>query len=1570
MRPTSARRQDGAPPRKRALLSSLLAFGLVAATLSAGLVTASSPALAAPGNPGTPSDPTVLYNETFENGMGSDPVLLTNYTGASGTQYTADQAWLESCNGAILQYNSPDSAVSGPVINNCKPNTSSDNPEYSYSQLRRLAWALGSYAGTDPETNHVVAAYTSGNPGANRTEIQTVDTIPLNAAGRYVSFSVDTAAINCDYSAPSYNFYLVQADGTQVFAGSANACTSGQTVDAPVKSSATAIPVSVGTYTSDGAVKVTGDAVGLIMRNANGSGLGNDAAFDNLKILDVTPQMDKSFSPALQRTGDVSTLTFTVTNTSELGAKGGWGFTDNLPNGLVLANGDVGGTCDAVTSARAGGSTIRVADGNLAKGESSCTITVEVISTQAGTYDNCPTTNVTTNGLNQPDCARIEFSDPTFTTSKTVDKEFARPGDVVTYTITVKNTGRVPYSEQRPASLTDDLSKVLDDATYNDDASNGAVVSGDTLSWSGALVVGETKTITYSVTVNDPDKGDKVLDNVVTPKGDGGTCDPEGDCKTSTPVQTYKVDKTSDKSTVSPGDKVTYTITVTNTGKVAYSEKEPASFDDDLSKVTDDATYNNDATNGATVSGNTLSWAGTLAVGETKTIVYSVTVNKPDTGDKVLENAVVLTGPGPTPPPPPIITKVGTYTVEKTVDKTTAKSGDKVTYTVTVKNTGQTDYTTDEPASFTDDLSKVTDDATYNKDATNGATVDGNTLSWSGALAKGETKTIVYSFTVNTPDTGDKVLANAVVPTGPGNDGTPPPTETKVQTYDVQKTGDKTVANPGEVVTYTITVKNTGQAAYTADKPASFTDDLSKVTDDATYNNDATNGAVVDGNTLSWSGTLAVGETKTIVYSVTVNTPDTGDKVLANTVVPTGPGPDDPTPKTFTTKVQTYKVEKSADKSPVNQGDKITYTITVTNTGQADYTAEEPASFTDDLSKVTDDATYNDDATNGAVVDGNTLSWSGTLPVGSTKTIVYSFTVNTPDTGDKVLENAVVPTGPGNEGTPPPNVVPVQSYDVQKTGDKTEVNPGDVVTYTITVKNTGQAPYTADKPASFTDDLSKVTDDATYNGDATNGAVVDGNTLSWSGELAVGETKTIVYSFTVNTPDTGDKVLTNAVVPTGPGPEDPTPKTFTTKVQTYKVDKTADKAAVGAGDTVTYTITVTNTGEVDYTADKPASFTDDLSKVTDDATYNNDATNGAVVDGNTLSWSGTLAVGETKTIVYSVTVNNPDTGDKVLENAVVPTGPGPEKPPKPVVIPVLSYTVDKTGDKTEANPGDVVTYTVTVTNTGEGAYTEEAPASFTDDLSKVTDDATYNGDATNGATVDSNTLSWSGPLAVGETKTISYSVTVNTPDQGDKVLENAVVPTGPGKQVTPPPPFVTKVGTYTVEKAVDKTLAKPGDRVTYTITVKNTGQVDYTADKPASFTDDLSKVTDDASYNGDATDGAVVDGNTLSWKGALTVGETKTIVYSFTVNSPDRGDKVLTNAVAPTGPGGGCGGVCETTTNTTPPPAGPAAATGGTILGSAPAWPWIGLGAIGFAVLIALGITRVRRARLDATDED
>nr|BFE51510.1 hypothetical protein GCM10017745_49370 [Saccharothrix mutabilis subsp. capreolus] len=90
--------------------------------------------------------------------------------------------------------------------------------------------------------------------------------------------------------------------------------------------------------------------------------------------------------------------------------------------------------------------------------------------------------------------------------------------------------------------------------------------------------------------------------------------------------------------------------------------------------------------------------------------------------------------------------------------------------------------------------------------------------------------------------------------------------------------------------------------------------------------------------------------------------------------------------------------------------------------------------------------------------------------------------------------------------------------------------------------------------------------------------------------------------------------------------------------------------------------------------------------------------------------------------------------------------------------------ITKSADVERAVEGDVVTYQVVVTNTGNAAVQD---IDFTDDLSDVLDDATWADVATSTGTATFTTpfLSWTGDLAIGKSTTITYRVVVNVPDR-------------------------------------------------------------------------------------------------------------------------------------------------------------------------------------------------------------
>ena len=288
-------------------------------------------------------------------------------------------------------------------------------------------------------------------------------------------------------------------------------------------------------------------------------------------------------------------------------------------------------------------------------------------------------------------------------------------------------------------------------------------------------------TITYSVTVRNPDTGGKLMVNTVTSTTTGSTCPPgttNAGCTLTVPVLTpaLTIVKTASAASAVPGQKVTYTITVTDTGQTPYAG---AVVSDTLTGVLDDAAYGNDAATTGTgtvgYASPVLTWTGNLNPGQAATITYSVTVNNPDTGDKLLTNTVTSAAPGSncpaggTDPRCASTVTVSQLIINSTADVTTTTPGGVVHYTTTLTNTGQTPYY---GITMAIDGAGLADDAVGNGDqtATSGTISLGTTGAvWTGDIPVGGTVTLAGSVTVNNPDTGDHIMTEINTSDAPGS---------------------------------------------------------------------------------------------------------------------------------------------------------------------------------------------------------------------------------------------------------------------------------------------------------------------------------------------------------------------------------------------------------------------------------------------------------------------------------------------------------------------------------------------------------------------------------------------------------------------------------------------------------------------------------------------------------------------------------------------------------------------------------------------------------------------------------
>ena len=138
--------------------------------------------------------------------------------------------------------------------------------------------------------------------------------------------------------------------------------------------------------------------------------------------------------------------------------------------------------------------------------------------TDGGGFVN--TAETTSGGVTNEDEACETIPAPDLELEKDVegDPEIVNVGDTVHYVVRATNTGDAHYTDVNPADIVDDLTDVLDNATYNDDAAASLLgtleYTEPRITWTGILHIGETIEITYTVTVTT--YGDRELENIVT----------------------------------------------------------------------------------------------------------------------------------------------------------------------------------------------------------------------------------------------------------------------------------------------------------------------------------------------------------------------------------------------------------------------------------------------------------------------------------------------------------------------------------------------------------------------------------------------------------------------------------------------------------------------------------------------------------------------------------------------------------------------------------------------------------------------------------------------------------------------------------------------------------------------------------------------------------------------------------------------------------------------------------------------------------------------------------------------
>ena len=224
-------------------------------------------------------------------------------------------------------------------------------------------------------------------------------------------------------------------------------------------------------------------------------------------------------------------------------------------------------------------------------------------------------------------------------------------------------------------------------------------------------------------------------------------------------------------------------------------------------------------------------------------------------------------------------------------------------------------------------------------------------------------------------------------------------------------TADKERAAEGHVLTYTIVLNNTAttdaaNATLSNTIPTHISYVPHSLSGEVSY--DPSN------NHVHWQGTVAAGTSLTFTYQAAIVSPLADGTDLAN-AAQIGDGTHIFFKKTTTTLVDVPDLStsiKQVDKWIATNGDSLTYTIALTNTGTLD---AKMATLWDDILPHTTYITGSASASSGTITDSDgQIQWVGSVGVGHPVAITYGVKVNVPHGGFVIANYAHINDGFGN----------------------------------------------------------------------------------------------------------------------------------------------------------------------------------------------------------------------------------------------------------------------------------------------------------------------------------------------------------------------------------------------------------------------------------------------------------------------------------------------------------------------------------------------------------------------------